>query len=54
MTNRVWFILSNFTSFNCGLCAYYFLCVKDSWWGMVFLLISSVMTGITYHLFDEK
>lgn len=54
MNQRFLFFLTNFTSFNCGMCAFYFLCVKDSWVGIVFLLISSVMTGATYYLIDEK
>lgn len=46
--------ISNFISFLCGMCTIYFLLIENSWVGIAFLLISSVMTGATYYLIDEK
>jgi hypothetical protein len=46
--------ITNFTSFLCGICTIYFLLIENSWWGLVFLVTSSVMTGNICLILDKK
>lgn len=46
--------ISNFISFLCGVCTIYFLLIENSWWGLVFLVISPVMTGNLCSVLDKK